>query len=100
MLKHKQYQLLIYKLKANENLNFKSSYENDRIINEIKDIELLKEIYSLLLFKGYRGFRDCSILFDMVWGIKSVDLFDFHLKYHPEKLQTYITGNIDSIINK
>ncbi|KAM9964692.1 hypothetical protein ACTFIW_004467 [Dictyostelium discoideum] len=99
MLKHKQYQLLIYKLKANENLNFKRAYENDKIINEIKDIELFKEIYSLLLFKGYRGFGDDSILFDhWVWGIKSADLFDIHLKYHPEKLQTYITGNIDSII--
>ncbi|KAM9964691.1 hypothetical protein ACTFIW_004466 [Dictyostelium discoideum] len=100
MLKHKQYQLLICKLKANENLNFKSTYGNDKIINEIKDIELFKEIYSLLLFKGYRGFGDDSILFDhWVWGTKSADLFDIHLKYHPEKLQTYYsTGSIDSII--
>ncbi|KAM9966183.1 hypothetical protein ACTFIR_006377 [Dictyostelium discoideum] len=94
MLKHKQYQLLICKLKANENLYFKSAYENDRIMNQIKDIELLKEIYSLLLFKGD---RDVKILFDSDWGIKSADLFDFHLKYHPEELQTYITTSIDSI---
>ncbi|KAM9964690.1 hypothetical protein ACTFIW_004465 [Dictyostelium discoideum] len=99
MLKHKQYQLLIYKLKADENLNFKSAYENDKIMNEIEDIELLKEIYSLLLFKGYRGDSYRTILFDCIWGTKSADLFDIHLKYHPEKLQTHIsTGSIDSII--
>ncbi|KAM9981627.1 hypothetical protein ACTFIY_003918 [Dictyostelium cf. discoideum] len=94
MLKHKQYQLLICKLKANENLYLKNPYENDKIINEIKDIEVFKEIYSLLLFKGY---RDVKNLFDIIWGIKSVDLFDFHLKYHPEKLQTYIPSMIKSI---
>ncbi|KAM9964694.1 hypothetical protein ACTFIW_004469 [Dictyostelium discoideum] len=94
MLKHKQYQLLICKLKANEILNFKSAYGNDKI-NEIKDIEVFKEIYSLLLFKGYRD--DVKILFDTLWGIKSVDLFDIHLKYHPEELQTYIPSIIISI---
>ncbi|EAL69158.1 hypothetical protein DDB_G0276409 [Dictyostelium discoideum AX4] len=94
MLKHKQYQLLICKLKADEILNFKSSYGNAKI-NEIKDIEVFKEIYSLLLFKGYRG--DVKILFDKIWGIKSVDLFDIHLKYHPEELQTYIPSMIKSI---
>ncbi|KAM9966187.1 hypothetical protein ACTFIR_006381 [Dictyostelium discoideum] len=94
MLKHKQYQLLICKLKANEILNFKSAYGNDKI-NEIKDIEVFKEIYSLLLFKGYRD--DVKILFDTLWGIKSVDLFDIHLKYHPEELQTYIPSMINSI---
>ncbi|KAM9946080.1 hypothetical protein ACTFIT_004372 [Dictyostelium discoideum] len=94
MLKHKQYQLLIYKLKVNENLYLKSAYENDKIMNQIKDIEVFKEIYSLLLFKGY---RDVKNLFDTIWGIKSVDLFDIHLKYHPEELQTYIPSMIKSI---
>ncbi|KAM9946081.1 hypothetical protein ACTFIT_004373 [Dictyostelium discoideum] len=90
MLKHKQYQLLI---------NFKGAYRNNKIINEIKDIEVFKEIYSLLLFKGYQDDSYHPILFDRIWGTKSVDLFDFHLKYHPEKLQTHInTGYIDSII--
>ncbi|KAM9966188.1 hypothetical protein ACTFIR_006382 [Dictyostelium discoideum] len=100
MLKHKQYQLLICKLKANENLNFKSTHKTDEIINKIKDIEVLKEIYSLLLFKGYRDDNrgEVEILFDRVWGIKSVDLFDIHLKYHPEELQTYISTSIESII--
>ncbi|KAM9964695.1 hypothetical protein ACTFIW_004470 [Dictyostelium discoideum] len=100
MLKHKQYQLLICKLKANENLNFKSTHKTDKIINEIKDIEVLKEIYSLLLFKGYRDDNrgEVEILFDRVWGIKSVDLFDIHLKYHPEELQSYISTSIESII--
>ncbi|KAM9966178.1 hypothetical protein ACTFIR_006372 [Dictyostelium discoideum] len=84
MLKHKQYQL---------------KDRNDEIINEIKDIEVFKEIYSLLLFKGYRDDSYHPILFDRIWGTKSADLFDFHLKYHPEKLQTHInTGSIDSII--
>ncbi|KAM9981620.1 hypothetical protein ACTFIY_003939 [Dictyostelium cf. discoideum] len=53
MLKHIQYQLLICKLKADENL---------------------------------------------IWGKKSADLFDFHLKYNPEELKTYITTSIDSIL--
>ncbi|KAM9972658.1 hypothetical protein ACTFIR_012025 [Dictyostelium discoideum] len=67
---------------------------NYEIINEIKDIEVFKEIYSLLLFKGY---HDSEILFKEIWGIKSVDLFDFHLKYHPEQFKTYITLYLDSI---
>ncbi|EAL69233.1 hypothetical protein DDB_G0276559 [Dictyostelium discoideum AX4] len=98
MLKHKQYQLLICKLKADENLYFKGKYGNDEIINRIEDIEVFKEIYSLLLFKGYQDTRDHRILFDSIWGIKSVDLFDFHLKYHPEELQTHITTSIYSIL--
>ncbi|KAN0003968.1 hypothetical protein ACTFIZ_010125 [Dictyostelium cf. discoideum] len=107
MLKHKQYQLLICKLKANENLYFKDTCENDKIINEIKDIEVFKEVYSLLLFKGYRdgdvkknifwGIKSVD-LFNIIWGIKSADLFDIHLKYHPEELQTYIPSMIKSII--
>ncbi|KAN0003969.1 hypothetical protein ACTFIZ_010126 [Dictyostelium cf. discoideum] len=94
MLKHKQYQLLICKLKADENLYYKDKDGNDEIINEIKDIQVFKEIYSLLLSKGY---RKVDVLFDSEWGIKSADLFDIHLKYHPKELQTYITTYIDSI---
>ncbi|EAL69155.1 hypothetical protein DDB_G0276403 [Dictyostelium discoideum AX4] len=96
MLKHKQYQILICKLKANENLNFKSTYRIIEKIYEIKDIELFKEINSLLLTNGYQ--EDVKILFDSDWDIKSADLFDLHLKYHPKELQTYITTSIDSII--
>ncbi|KAM9966217.1 hypothetical protein ACTFIR_006412 [Dictyostelium discoideum] len=96
MLKHKQYQLLVCKLKANENLYFKSTYRIIEKIYEIKDIELFKEINSLLLSKGYQ--EDVKILFDSDWDIKSADLFDLHLKYHPKELQTYITTSIDSII--
>ncbi|EAL71739.1 hypothetical protein DDB_G0271218 [Dictyostelium discoideum AX4] len=92
MLKHKLYQLLICKLKADENLKFK--HRNYKIMNEIKDIEVFKEIYSLLLFKGYQG---SEVLFEKIWGIKSVDLFDFHIKYHPEVFQTYIDLKIHSI---
>ncbi|KAM9966192.1 hypothetical protein ACTFIR_006386 [Dictyostelium discoideum] len=100
MLEHKQYQLLICKLKADENLYFKDTHKNNGIINEIEDIEVFKEVYSLLLFKGYQDTRDHNdILFDWIWGIKSVDLFDIHLKYNPEELQTYITtSTIDSIL--
>ncbi|KAM9964677.1 hypothetical protein ACTFIW_004451 [Dictyostelium discoideum] len=100
MLEHKQYQLLICKLKADENLYFKDTHKNNGIINEIEDIEVFKEVYSLLLFKGYQDTRDHNdILFDSIWGIKSVDLFDIHLKYNPEELQTYITtSTIDSIL--
>ncbi|KAM9981584.1 hypothetical protein ACTFIY_003912 [Dictyostelium cf. discoideum] len=94
MLKHKQYQLLICKLNANENLYFKSTYRIIEKIYEIEDIELFKEINSLLLSKGY---QEVKILFDGHWDLKSADLFDLHLKHHPEQLQTYITTSIDSI---
>ncbi|KAM9966218.1 hypothetical protein ACTFIR_006413 [Dictyostelium discoideum] len=96
MLKHKQYQLLICKLKANEILYSKSTYIIIEKIYEIKDIELFKEINSLLIAKGYQ--EDVKILFDSDWDIKSADLFDLHLKYHPKELQTYVTTSIDSII--
>ncbi|KAM9942988.1 hypothetical protein ACTFIT_006384 [Dictyostelium discoideum] len=114
MIKHKQYQLLICKLKADENLIFKriernvdfNPYDNDdrynEIINKIEDIEVFKEVYSLLLFKGYLYTReDPEILFREIWGIKSVGLFDIYIKYRPEELQTFnITTHIDSIFEK
>ncbi|KAN0003983.1 hypothetical protein ACTFIZ_010145 [Dictyostelium cf. discoideum] len=99
MLKHKQYQLLICKLKADENLHFYGNYGKKVMINEIKDIEVFKEIYSLLLFKGFQCTINLNNLFNKVWGMKSIDLFDIHLKYHPEKLQTHITENINSIFD-
>ncbi|KAM9967729.1 hypothetical protein ACTFIW_001814 [Dictyostelium discoideum] len=109
MIKHKQYQLLICKLKADENLIFKRTkrnkgvdYVNDdrynTIINKIEDIEVFKEVYSLLLFKGYLyTSENPEILFRDIWGEKSVGLFDIYIKYRPEELQTYITTCIDSI---
>ncbi|KAM9946060.1 hypothetical protein ACTFIT_004352 [Dictyostelium discoideum] len=96
ILKHKQYQLLVCKLKANENLYFNNTYRIIEKIYEIKDIELFKELNSLLLTKGYQ--EDVKILFDGDCDIKSADLFDLHLQYHPKELQTYITTSIDSII--
>ncbi|KAM9966194.1 hypothetical protein ACTFIR_006388 [Dictyostelium discoideum] len=98
MLKHKQYQLLICKLKADENLYIKDKLNLNYKISKIKDIEVFKEIYSLLLFKGFQNYRyGAWILFESKWGIRSVDLFDIHLKYHPERLQTYIREAFGSI---
>ncbi|KAM9956433.1 hypothetical protein ACTFIR_003149 [Dictyostelium discoideum] len=92
MLKHKLYQLLICKLKADENLIFKRAHISNEIINEIKDKELFKEIYSLLLFKGYLGdgYMGHYYFFNSKWGIRSTDLFEFQIKYHPERLKYYI----------
>ncbi|KAN0003971.1 hypothetical protein ACTFIZ_010128 [Dictyostelium cf. discoideum] len=77
MLKHKQYQLLICKLKANEDLYYKDKYSNARVNNEIKDIELFKEI----------NYRDVEILFDKEWTIKSVVINKFAIAQN-DKIST------------
>ncbi|KAM9976633.1 hypothetical protein ACTFIR_010476 [Dictyostelium discoideum] len=92
MIKHKQYKLLICKLKADENLIFKRTKRNDNKYSKR---------YIHYYFKGYLYTKDNpEILFGDIWGEKSVGLFDIYIKYRPEELQTYITTRIDSIFEK
>ncbi|KAM9981579.1 hypothetical protein ACTFIY_003901 [Dictyostelium cf. discoideum] len=99
MLKHKQYQLLICELKANENLYFRYGIDFDsqvpqvlEYIKEIKDFEVSKEIHSLLFLKGYEHHGNnyswyMKLLIRSHLGPKFEIYLDLHLKNYPNELK-------------
>ncbi|EAL69154.1 hypothetical protein DDB_G0276401 [Dictyostelium discoideum AX4] len=107
MLNHKQYQLLICKLKANENLYYGIDFESRfpkilENIGEIDDFEAFKEIHSLLFLKGYEHhgnnyswYMKLLTRFDL--GPKFEIYLDLHLKYYQQELKQYILNNMDEV---